>query len=55
MQELTFAGTAYGHPEDGTLKSAERITTKDLRDFRACPEVARRGCRSREIRVPVPY
>jgi ribonuclease T2 len=28
--------------------------TKDLRDYRACPEVVRRGCRSREISVPAP-
>ena len=33
MQDLIFAGTAYGHPEDGTLDSAQRITAKDLRDF----------------------
>jgi len=33
IQELIFSGTAYGHPEDGTLESAERITAQDLRDF----------------------
>ena len=33
MQKLIFSGTPYGHPEDGTLESAERITAKDLRDF----------------------
>ena len=33
FQKVIFAGTAYGHPEDGTIKSAERITAKDLRDF----------------------
>jgi predicted Zn-dependent peptidase len=30
---LVFAGTAYGHPEDGTIESAERITARDLIDF----------------------
>ena len=39
----------------GVLEEVRICLTKDLRDFRACPEVARRGCRSREIRVPVPY
>ena len=33
IQELVFSGTAYGHPEDGTLESAGRITAQDLRDF----------------------
>lgn len=33
MQELIFSGTPYGHPEDGTLASAEQITRRDLRDF----------------------
>jgi zinc protease len=33
MQKLVFAGTPYGHPEDGTLDSAQRITAKDLREF----------------------
>jgi ribonuclease T2 len=28
--------------------------TKDLREFRACPEVVRRGCRQRELSVPAP-
>jgi len=39
----------------GVLEEVRICLTKDLRDFRACPEVARRGCRSREIRVPAPY
>jgi ribonuclease T2 len=26
--------------------------SKDLRDFRACPEVSRQGCRTREISIP---
>jgi zinc protease len=33
IQKLVFAGTPYGHPEDGTLDSAQRITAKDLRRF----------------------
>jgi zinc protease len=33
MQQLIFSGTPYGHPEDGTLESAARITAKDLRDY----------------------
>ncbi len=33
MQELVFSGTPYGHPEDGTLDSAQRITANDLHDF----------------------
>ena len=33
FQDLVFSGTAYGHPEDGTLESAARITVKDLREF----------------------
>ena len=32
-QELVFAGTAYGHPEDGTGESVARITARDLRRF----------------------
>ena len=28
-----FAGTPYGHPEDGTFDSAERIAAKDIREF----------------------
>ena len=33
LQNLIFSGTAYGHPEDGTLASAERITAEEIRDF----------------------
>jgi zinc protease len=33
MQQLVFGGTPYGHPEDGTLESAQHITAQDLRDF----------------------
>jgi zinc protease len=33
IQNLIFAGTPYGHPEDGTLASAARITVEDIRSF----------------------
>jgi len=33
FQELIFAGTAYSHPEDGTLESVPRIRAEDLRNF----------------------
>jgi len=33
FQNLIFSGTPYGHPEDGTLASVERITAGDLRNF----------------------
>lgn len=36
----------------GVLQEVRVCMTKDLRDFRPCPEVARGSCRSREIRVP---
>ena len=36
----------------GVLQEVRICMTKDLRDFRPCPEVARGSCRSREIRVP---
>jgi len=39
----------------GLLQEVRVCLTKDLREFRACPEVTRRGCRVREIRVPAPY
>lgn len=38
----------------GVLEEVRLCLTKDLRDYRACPEVVRRGCRSREISVPAP-
>lgn len=38
----------------GVLEEIRICMSKDLRDFRACPEVARRTCRTREIRVPAP-
>ncbi|MFY9629603.1 MAG: ribonuclease T2 [Methylocystis sp.] len=39
----------------GLLQEVRICVTKDLRDFRACPEVARGGCHSREIRATAPY
>ncbi len=33
FQNLIFAGTAYGHSEDGTEASAERINASDIRAF----------------------
>jgi len=35
FQEAAFAGTAYGHPEDGTPRSVAGITAGDLRSFHA--------------------
>lgn len=36
----------------GALQEARICLSKDLRDFVACPEVVRRGCRSQSITVP---
>jgi zinc protease len=33
LRRLAFLGTAYGHPEDGTIASVRRITPEDLRAF----------------------
>jgi zinc protease len=33
FRRLAFLGTAYGHPEDGTIASVRRITPEDLRAF----------------------
>ena len=33
FQNLIFAGTPYGHSEDGTETSAQRLTAADLRAF----------------------
>jgi zinc protease len=33
FRRLAFLGTAYGHPEDGTIASVRRITAEDLRAF----------------------
>ena len=38
----------------GVLDEVRICLSKDLREFRACPEVARHGCRNREISVPAP-
>jgi ribonuclease T2 len=37
------------------LEEVRICFTKDLTAFRACPEVARRGCRIRTVRAPAPY
>jgi ribonuclease T2 len=36
----------------GVLQEIRICFSKDLRDFRACPEVSRQGCRAGEISVP---
>ena len=36
----------------GVLQEVRICFSKDLRDFHACPEVSRQGCRTREISVP---
>ena len=33
FDRLTFAGTPYGHPPDGTAEAVRRITGKDIREF----------------------
>lgn len=38
----------------GVLQEVRFCLSKDLRDFRPCPEVARSSCRAREIDVPGP-
>jgi len=38
----------------GVLQEVRFCLSKDLREFRACPEVARASCRTREIDVPGP-
>ncbi len=38
----------------GILQEVRICLSKDLRDFHACPEVARATCRSSEIAVPAP-
>ncbi|HEY8031741.1 MAG TPA: ribonuclease T2 [Methylocella sp.] len=37
---------------NGVLQEVRICLSKDLRDFHACPEVSRQGCRVREISVP---
>lgn len=36
----------------GVLQEVRICLSKDLRDFHACPEVGRKGCRAREVSVP---
>jgi ribonuclease T2 len=38
----------------GQLQEVRFCMSKDLRDFRACPEVARGSCRSRQITISAP-
>lgn len=38
----------------GMLQEVRICMSKDLREFRACPEIVQRSCRSREISVPAP-
>ncbi|PWB84181.1 MAG: ribonuclease T [Methylocystaceae bacterium] len=38
----------------GVLQEVRICFSKDLREFRACPEVARQACRAGEISVPAP-
>ena len=38
--------------QSGLLQEVRICFTKDLRDFRPCPEVARGSCRAGQIRVP---
>ena len=40
--------------KDGVLQEVRICLSKDLRDFHACPEVVRQGCRLPEISVPPP-
>lgn len=37
-----------------TFEEVRICLSKDLRDFVACPEIVRRGCRQRELSVPAP-
>ncbi len=41
--------------DHGALQEVRVCVAKDLREFHACPELARRGCRDRAIRVPAPH
>lgn len=38
----------------GVMDGVRICLSKDLREFRACPEVVRRGCHVREISAPAP-
>ena len=37
---------------NSVLQEVRICFSKDLRDFHACPEVSRQGCRVREVSVP---
>ena len=41
-------------PSPRVLEDVKICLSKDLHEFRACPELVRRGCRAREISVPAP-
>jgi ribonuclease T2 len=36
------------------LEEVRICLSKDLREFRPCPEIVQHGCRQREISVPAP-
>jgi len=38
--------------KNGVLQEVRICLSKDVRDFYACPEISRQGCRTREISVP---
>ncbi|WP_084572687.1 ribonuclease T2 family protein [Methylocapsa aurea] len=38
----------------GVLQEVRICFSKDLRDFHACPEVSRQGCRTRQVSAPAP-
>ena len=42
------------HADGHRLREVRVCLSKDLREFRSCPEVARSSCRTREIDVPGP-
>jgi len=39
----------------GMLQEVRFCMSKDLREFRACPEVARQTCRARQLTAPAPF
>jgi ribonuclease T2 len=49
---LSAAGMAISC-QDGLLDEVRICLTKEL-GFRACPEVDRRGCRAKRVRIPLP-
>ncbi|MBB4199123.1 hypothetical protein CCR94_16630 [Rhodoblastus sphagnicola] len=59
VQRVFFAANPRLRPgmmavtcQRGALQEARICLSKDLRDFVACPEVVRRGCRSQSMSVP---